>query len=299
VEDDVKQQRILAVQRFLNGESPQAICTSLGRSTVWLYKWVKRHAEDGCSWSDSRSTRPLTAASRTAAEVEEIVKMVRLSLYNRGDFCGAQAIHWELEDLGVTPLPSIRTINRILSRHELTHRRTGKYEAKGTPYPVLPSLLPNQTHQADFVGPCYLKGPVRFYSLNVVDLATGRCGLHSSSSKAGQDVIDALWEVWKRVGMPENLQIDNAMSFFGSPANPRGMGPLIRLCLHNGVEPGSFHFTNLGEMEWWKSSMTTISRGFSIGSKWRRRRTSRRRVWPSSIGTTAVTAIASWAGKLR
>lgn len=237
MEDDVKQQRILAVQRFLNGESPQAICTSLGRSTVWLYKWVKRHAEEDCSWSNSRSTRPLTSASRTAVEVEEIVKIVRLSLYNRGDFCGAQAIHWELEDMGITPLPSIRTINRILSRHELTHRRTGKYEAKGTPYPVLPSLLPNQTHQADFVGPCYLKGPVRFYSLNVVDLATGRCGLHSSSSKAGQDVIDALWEVWKRVGMPENIQIDNAMSFFGSPANPRGMGPLIRLCLHNGVEP--------------------------------------------------------------
>jgi hypothetical protein len=27
------------------------------------------------------------------------------------------------------------------------------------------------------------------------------------------------------------------MSFFGSPTHPRGMGPLIRLCLHNGVEP--------------------------------------------------------------
>lgn len=237
MEDDVKQQRIHAVQRFLNGESPQAICTSLGRSTVWLYKWVKRYTQDDCSWSDSRSTRPFTAASRTAAEVEEIVKMVRLSLYNRGDFCGAQAILWELEDLGATPLPSVRTINRILSRNELTHRRTGKYEAKGTHYPTLPALLPNQTHQADFVGPCYLKGPIRFYSLNVVDLATGRCGLHSSSSKAGQDVINALWEVWKRVGMPKNIQVDNAMSFFGSPANPRGMGPLIRLCLHNGVEP--------------------------------------------------------------
>ena len=27
------------------------------------------------------------------------------------------------------------------------------------------------------------------------------------------------------------------MSFFGSPTHPRGMGPLIRLCLHNEVEP--------------------------------------------------------------
>ena len=107
----------------------------------------------------------------TSTEVEEIVKMVRLNLYNHDLFCGAQAIYWEMEDLDIKPLPSIRTINRILSRNELTRRRTGKYEAKGTTYPKLPSLLPNQTHQADLVGPCYLKGPVRFYSLNVIDAA--------------------------------------------------------------------------------------------------------------------------------
>ena len=106
--------------------------------------------------------------------------MVRLNLYNQDLFCGAQAIHWEMEELGVKPLPSIRTINRILSRNELTHRRTGKYKAKGTTYPKLLSLLPNQAHQADLVGPCYLKGPVRFYSLNVVDTATVRCGLYPS-----------------------------------------------------------------------------------------------------------------------
>ena len=117
--------------------------------------------------------------------------MVRLNLYNQDLFCGAQAIYWEMEELGVKPLPSIRTINRILSRNDLTHRRTGKYEAKGTAYPKLPSLLPNQTHQADLVGPCYLKGPVRFYSLNVVDTATVRCGLHPSLSKSGQSILDA------------------------------------------------------------------------------------------------------------
>jgi hypothetical protein len=39
------------------------------------------------------------------------------------------------------------------------------------------------------------------------------------------------------MGIPDHIQIDNAMSFFGSPTHPRGMGPLIRLCLHNNVEP--------------------------------------------------------------
>ena len=37
--------------------------------------------------------------------------------------------------------------------------------------------------------------------------------------------------------MPDNLQVDNAMSFYGGRKYPRGMGPLIRLCLHQGIEP--------------------------------------------------------------
>ena len=237
MKDEVAQQRILAVQRFLDGEKPESICASLGKSRAWLYKWAERHLEDDNSWSDDRSRRPLNVANRTSKEIEEIVKLVRLNLYNRDLFCGAQAILWELEDLGVKPLPSPRTINRILGRNALTHRRTGKYEAKGTPYPKLPSLLPNQTHQADLVGPCYLKGPVRFYGLNVVDTATVRCALYSSLTKAGQDILDGFWAIWKRLGIPTNIQVDNAMTFFGSPTHPRGMGPLIRLCLHNDVEP--------------------------------------------------------------
>lgn len=237
MEDGIKQLRILAVQRFKNGESPGSICMSLGKSKVWLYKWIKRYSEEDPSWYEDCTRRPLSTPMHTPAEIEEIVKMVRLNLYNKDLFCGAQAILWEMEDLGVQPLPSIRTINRILSRNELTHRRTGKYEAKGTAYPVLPSLLPNQTHQADLVGPCYLKGPIRFYSLNIVDTATVRCGLHPSHSKSGQAILEGFWGAWKRMGIPERVQVDNAMSFFGSPTHSRGMGPLIRLCLHNEVEP--------------------------------------------------------------
>ena len=237
MKDEIQQERIRAVHRFLNDEKPESICASLGRSRAWLYKWVERYTADDKSWSENQSRRPLSLTSRTPKEIEEIVKLVRLNLYNRDLFCGAQAILWEMEELEVRPLPSPRTINRILSRNDLTHRRTGRYEAKGTPYPKLPSLFPNQTHQADLVGPCYLKGPVRFYGLNAVDMATARCGLHTAPSKSGQSILDGFWEIWQRLGIPVNVQVDNAMSFFGSPTHPRGMGPLIRLCLHYGVEP--------------------------------------------------------------
>lgn len=162
--------------------------------------------------------------------------MVRLKLYNRDEFCGAQAILWELEDLNIQPLPSLSTINRILRRHDLTHQRTGCYEPKGKRYPTLEATNVNEVHQADFLGPCYLRGPFRFYSLNTIDLVTGRCAAEPLSERSGQRTIDAFWAIWLRLGMPKHLQVDNEMVFYGSPAHPRGMGSLIRLCLHQGIQ---------------------------------------------------------------
>jgi hypothetical protein len=67
----------------------------------------------------------------------EAVKLARLHLHNPGLFCGAQTIVWELEEMGLEDHPSVRTINRILNREELTHRQTGRYESKGRKYPKL------------------------------------------------------------------------------------------------------------------------------------------------------------------
>ena len=73
---------------------------------------------------------PFGNIQRSTAEIEQIVIMVRLNLYNRELPCGSQAIRrhlQHLQDAIVTPLPSLSTINRILSRNGLTHRRTGHY----------------------------------------------------------------------------------------------------------------------------------------------------------------------------
>lgn len=64
----------------------------------------------------------------TKKETEEIVKLVRLELYNRGLYCGTRAIKKRLEEYyGINLLPSESTIGRILSRHGLTYGRTGFY----------------------------------------------------------------------------------------------------------------------------------------------------------------------------
>jgi putative transposase len=137
-------------------------------------------------------------------------------LYNNDLFHGTQAIQWELNEMSIPHVPSLRTINRILSRQDLTNRRTGRYQLKGRRYPGLPAAKPNQIHQADFVDPYYLKGPIRFYSLNIVDLCIGRCGVEPLFSRTGQSVIDGFWSLWKRIGIPSQLQVDNEMRFYVS-----------------------------------------------------------------------------------
>ena len=231
----ILKQRASAVERYFSGEDLESICASLGKTTRWLYKWVARHTPDDPAWFKDHSRQPLSSPYRTPVEIEQIVEMVRLNLYNKGLFCGNQAIQWEMSDMEAQPIPSLSTIGRILRRRELTHRRTGRYTPKGKKYPELPAVSPNQTHQVDLVGPCYLTGPIRFYSLHAIDTAINRCGIAPMPSRAAQSVLDAVYAVWLRLGIPENLQVDNEMAFFGSPAHPRGMGPLIRLCLRYGV----------------------------------------------------------------
>lgn len=239
-----EEERRWAVARVQAGDPVTTVAVALGRSRPWVYRWVERAHSGDPAWTEDRSHRPAHLVQATAAEVVEAVCLVRLSLYNHGLLCGAQNIRWELEELGVTPLPSVRTLNRILAREGLTHRRTGRYVPKGKVYPALAASPSNQVHQLDYIGPCYLRGPVRFWSLNTVDVATARCATEPVTNRAGQATVDALWATWHRLGLPAHVQADNEMVFYGSPAHPRGMGLLIRLCLSQGIEPW---FIPLGE----------------------------------------------------
>ncbi len=61
-------------------------------------------------------------------EIKEIVKIIRLELYNSGLFCGAKAIKNKMEKNDIESVPSESTIGQILSHSGLTHGRTGFYE---------------------------------------------------------------------------------------------------------------------------------------------------------------------------
>lgn len=234
--DGVEGDRRRAVERVLQGEEIAAVSRSLGHSRKWLYKWLKRFKSGDPHWYRERSRRPRHRPLQIPEGIESLVTLTRRRLEEAGEFSGAQAVRWEMEEEGVHPLPSIRTINRILVRHGLTTRRRGPYESKGKRYPKLVARDAGDIHQSDFVGPCYLRGGLRFYGLNSVDLATGRCASEPTLTRSAQATLDAIWSSWGRLGMPRHQQVDNEMVFYGSPRYPRAMGPLLRLCLLHEIE---------------------------------------------------------------
>jgi putative transposase len=229
-------ERMWAVERYRNGEDAEGICRSLGRSARWLYKWVSRADSDPERWFEERSRRPERLSRKTPQAIEDLIVAAREDLEREGAFCGAQSIVWELEERKIKS-PSVATVNRILKARGLFQGRSARYQSKGKKYPAPEAIHPNDVHQNDFVGPRYLQGGFRFYSLNTADLVTARSTAIPIQARAADFVVAAIWKSWVSLGVPRIFQIDNELVFWGSRLHPRGMSQVLRLCLHQGVEP--------------------------------------------------------------
>jgi putative transposase len=231
---DAPQDRIDAIRHYLQGKPASAICRALGRTRYWLYKWLKRYDPANPAWAHDQPRAPRRVASKTPEDVERLVCEIRQRLVTtKYAQRGALAIQWQLEQLGVAPLPEVWTINRILKRHRLVGQPT--YQPRGTPYPTLPAPGPQIVHQLDLVGPRYLTGGQRFYGVHVMDAHSNAVALAAMPSKRALDVVDALVAAWQKLGIPRYLQVDNELSFRGSNRQPRSFGLLLRLCLYLGV----------------------------------------------------------------
>lgn len=234
MEDPEVASRREAARRRLAGESPEAIASDLGRSRQWVAKWAARYDPHDASWAESRSRAPIRVANRTAASVEAQVLEVRKRLEeNPWAQVGAPAIAWELEKLGVEVLPE-RTIEEIIARAGATKRqRPGRRASKGIPYPAPRAERAGDVAQVDLVGPRHLDGGVRFHALNQIDVASHHAGIEIITGRDDQRVLDALYALWSRHGVPARIQFDNGGPF----CSPTGLGEVARVCLHQGATP--------------------------------------------------------------
>jgi transposase InsO family protein len=222
--------RLEAVRRYQAGESATAICHSLGKSRQWLYKWLQRKDEL------QHVSDPIRAHNRTPIEIEQAVIDARKKLQSdKYAQIGVNAINRRLYLQGIPPLPET-TIKRILRREGLVRKRR-PYAPKGKAYPKPEAVCANNIHQADIVGPRFIKGDGRFYSLNVMDIATHRVTVSPSRRKDDESMATGLIRTWKTLGIPDFLQMDNELSFRGSNRYPHSLGLILRLSLLLKIQP--------------------------------------------------------------
>jgi transposase InsO family protein len=234
-----------AITLRLAGRPVKAICAAVGRSEVWFHKWWGRYVQAGPAGLYDLTRAHHHVAQRIPPELERAILSIRRRLQAHATpatrYCltGAAAILAELKALGVRPLPVERTIERVLQRNGLTAPRVRLAPLlPRQEYPGPQARASNELHQVDLVGPVYLKGSGHRYYLWVgKDAFDGAVCLRLASSRRMDEVLWFLGECWKDLGIPEQVQLDNARELSGWGPAARTLSRVIRLCLRFGVGP--------------------------------------------------------------
>jgi len=227
------ERRLEAIRRVVQGETIESVCTELGHTRAWYYKWRTRYSQDGLAGLQDQ--RPGHASPRTSERFQELIvetrdrlmRQVEVGTHHLG--IGANEIAKELWALGLTP-PSRRTIYHIL---HAAGRTIHTNESQGYRQRPL-AIRANDVHQMDF-WPRVLEGGTWLYLIHLVDVATWYpCG-QVSSDKTTDSVLTFLLSSWQALGVPRVLQVDNEMSFTGGRWVYR-LGRMVRLALLLGCE---------------------------------------------------------------
>jgi hypothetical protein len=234
-----------AVSLCLAGRPVKQICSALGRDETWFRKGWHRYLEAGPEGLNDRTRANHQVAQRIPPEPERAILSIRRRLQahaspaTRYSLIGATAIRAELKALGVRPLPCARTIERVLQRHGLTAPRVRLAPLlPRQEYPGPQARASNQLHQVDLVGPVYLKGRRHLYSIWVSkDAFDGAVCLRLASSRRMDEVLGFLGECGKDLGIPEQVQLDNARELCGWGPAARHLSRVIRICLRFGAGP--------------------------------------------------------------
>ena len=229
------------VSAVRKGASLRAVAAQFKVSHSTILFWVRR-AEgrrlDRVDFSD-RPPRPVRTR-RTRAPVEDLVVDLRAQLKDRsalGQY-GASAIRDALSVRGVAPLPSVRTVGRILQRRgALDVRRRRRF-----PAPPRGWYLPAAGDGRAEVDCCDIVEDLRIEGGPLVDVLTGVSlfGRLAAAWPVETPVTacfaaQALPEHWREHGLPDYVQFDNDTRFQGAHHRRNSISRVMRTCLSLGV----------------------------------------------------------------
>jgi transposase len=179
--------------------------------------------------------------NRSSQELEDLVLTLRVELKGHSDLgeFGARAIHEALKAKGVSPLPSTRTIGRILERRGALDGRKRTRRPAPPPGWYLADLAARQVEldSSDIVEGLVIKGGTRVDVLNATSLHGGLVASWPMGVVTAVAAVDALIEHWRAFGLPTYAQFDNDTIFQGAHQHKDVVGRVTRTCLALGVVP--------------------------------------------------------------
>jgi hypothetical protein len=224
------------------GQSLREVARHFGVGVATVALWVERAAGqrlDRIEWADRPSAPHHTRRADTS--LEDLVLQIRRELADSDlGAVGAAVIRQALGQRGHSPLPSVRTINRILRRRGALD---GRQRTRRPPPPrgwYLPELARAQVEldSFDIVEGLVIKDGPQVEVLNGVSLHGGLAASWPVQSPVTTDLtLASLQEHWRAVGLPCYAQFDNGPIFQGTHRWPDALGRVSRLCLGLGVVP--------------------------------------------------------------
>ncbi len=228
-----------AIHLLRSGRSVREVAQILQHSESWVYKCRQRYQEAGWEGLKSRSRRPHTLARRLPAHVRQAVREARSELEAEAaqgglKFIGSAAIRTRLKEKGITPLPSKRSIERILRDAQMTQPRP-RAKAEEDTYPHLQLTEPHLLVQVD-ICPRYLKGGQSVACFNAIDVVSRYPVCKAYEHRRSVEAAEFLYLVFREMGVPRYVQMDNEGCFCGGHTHPGVIGKVVRVALMAGAE---------------------------------------------------------------
>lgn len=242
--DKLKERKQAMLMYHVEHFSKAEICRRLQRSRPWLDRWLERYDPGDVEGSlkDQKSGPKNGNRIWSTAIRQKVIKMRKNRSQEaqwRYAFIGAEAIHLELKALGSPEVPPARTIHRWFVEEGLvdsTDQSEEEKESKPIPLPEADAV--NRVQQLDLKGPVYLEGSsTKHYLVVLRDRYSRRCAIDVLKSRKAEGIVDFLVANWHWLGLPEYLQVDNALEFRGSNRYPRSFGKLVRVAIDVDIEP--------------------------------------------------------------
>jgi uncharacterized protein YjcR len=117
VSQRTERRRHQALDSYLADDKVEDICRHLACAKSWLYKWRARYDAAHPAWVRARSTRPKHSPTQTPDHVVQAIVSLYDTFRHNGTGGSATAIIQALTQHGIEPVPSRRTIYRIVRRH--------------------------------------------------------------------------------------------------------------------------------------------------------------------------------------